>query len=301
MLTVRVPIMSNYEQRKEYPISLIKFLLDYHGKPYEIKFSDYGVTTQARDVHRIVHNEEIDIGWYGTSEELEEKLHPIRFPIWRGLLGYRVFIINEESQDEFKSIRSLEDLQAYTGAQGIGWTDTGILKSSGLHQETVKYDNIFRMVSENRIDYFSRGISEAFREVNAREDVFEDLVVERYVLLRYPFAGFLFTNKENTRLSGILEQSFRDSYADGEFQKFFYNHPVIKDMLAKLDLKQRTLIDIPNPTLTPETAGIDQSYWHQLDECCTAACSHNRLHEPYVISLNEKNGQEQADVQSSVQ
>src|SRR5579872_3285374 len=85
-LDVRAAMKSKYDTTSEYPLALLKFVLDKSGVPYTISFSDIGVTTQAREIALLKDNDKINIGWYGTSAELERDLVPIRYPIWRGLL-----------------------------------------------------------------------------------------------------------------------------------------------------------------------------------------------------------------------
>lgn len=260
-LEVKVPVKSKYDASQEYPLTLLKFVLDKSGVPYTISYSEVGITTQARDVYRLKNNEGINIGWYGTSPELEHELVPIRFPIWRGLLGYRIFIINKKDQPLFDKVNSLEDLQKLSGDQGIGWSDIQILENAGLKQTATQYDLIFAKIDSGRSDYFARGITEAFREVELRHSEYPNLAVEKHLLLVYPFAGFFFTNKQNPELAKALEEGFRKAYADGSFKRFFYSHPIVKAVLEKADIDGRTRIDIPNPIMTPETLAIPAQYW----------------------------------------
>lgn len=261
-IEVKVPIKSKYDTSQEYPLALLRFVLDKSGVPYRIVFSEVGVTTQARQVALLMQNADINLGWYGTSIELERELVPVRFPIWRGLLGYRVFIINKNSQPLFDKVNTLEDLRRFRGDQGIGWADVQILEHSGLRQDQTQYDLIFEKLNAGRSDYFSRGITEAFREVDMRRKEFPNLAVERHVLLVYPFDGFFFTNKENPELAQALENGFLKAYADGSFSRFFYSHPIVKAVLEGTRIEGRTRIEIPNPLLSPETLAIPKQYWH---------------------------------------
>lgn len=261
-MEVIVPVKSHVDKTQDYPFDLLKFILNKSGVQYSITLSDAGISTQARDIQRLKANQDINLGWFGTSPELEKDLLPIRYPIWRGLLGYRVFIINKDNQPAFDQVNTLDDLRRFSGSQGIGWTDIAILEHSGLKQEASPYDSIFAKVNARRIDYFSRGITEAFREVETRQKEFPNLVVERHILLVYPFDGFFFTNKKNPQLAKALEEGFRKAYADGSFKKFFYAHPAVKTMIEKANINGRTRINIPNPLLTPETQAIPDQYWH---------------------------------------
>jgi hypothetical protein len=55
------------------------------------------------------HN--INVTWNPTSIELEQRFATIRFPLRKGLLGYRVLLINKENQPKFDQIKTPEDLK----------------------------------------------------------------------------------------------------------------------------------------------------------------------------------------------
>lgn len=43
-----------------------------------------------------------------TTKEREEKLLPIRIPVYKGLCGYRIFIINRKDQKKFAKVKRKE-------------------------------------------------------------------------------------------------------------------------------------------------------------------------------------------------
>lgn len=260
---IKLPITSQNNQRDTFQIGMLKLLLKKAGVDYKITLASE-VYSQARIIHELkTGSGRINLYWMGTSDELEKDLRPIRFPVYRGLLGYRVFIINKQDQIRFDAVKDLKDLQKFIGIQGIGWTDIAILENSGLRQFTSRYPNIFKMInSGDRVDYFSRGISEGYVEVNSNQNRYPDLTVEKKILLVYPFAMFFFTNRENTALAEILKKGFDKAYRDGSFLQFFYNHPHIKEMFAQTDMRHRIRIDIPNPFLPTKTIAIPKQYWH---------------------------------------
>lgn len=262
-IEIKIPMISQNNQRDIFQISMLKLVLEKAGVDYKITLAPV-VYSQARIIHELkIGSGKINLYWMGTSDALEKDLRPIRFPVYRGLLGYRVFLINNRHQARFDAVNGLEDLQKLIGIQGIGWTDKAIMEHSGLRQLSSRYANIFEMInSGDRVDYFSRGISEGYLEVKSHQKECPNLAVEKKVLLVYPFAMFFFTNRENTALAEILEKGFRKAYRDGSLHKFFYNHPHIKDMFEKTDMRNRIRIDIPNPFLPPETMAIPKQYWH---------------------------------------
>ncbi|OUR71844.1 hypothetical protein A9Q78_08490 [Methylophaga sp. 41_12_T18] len=259
---IRLPLLSDYESQHQYKLGLLKLVLEKAGVEADIQFAA-SKTPQSRVIEQLMHGDEINLSWMGTSAELEQKLLPIRFPVYRGLLGHRVFVIHKDEQVKFDRVHKLSDLQQYQGGQGLGWSDTKILQHSGLKQRQASYDNLFKMInSGNRLDYFSRGVIEAFKEVDNRKYTLPNLVVEEKILLIYPFALFFFTNPSNTELAETLEDGFRKAYADGSFHDYFYNHPEIKIAIEQANMNQRVRIEIPNPSLSAETNAIPARYWH---------------------------------------
>ncbi|HEA67995.1 MAG TPA: hypothetical protein ENI07_14410, partial [Desulfobacterales bacterium] len=51
----------------------------------------------------------VNVGWSSPTHEREAKFIPIRIPIRKGLLGYRIFLIRKQDRAKFASIRTLEE------------------------------------------------------------------------------------------------------------------------------------------------------------------------------------------------
>lgn len=90
-----------------------------------------------------------------------------------------------------------------------------------------------------------------------------NLVVEPNVLINYPAAIYYFVNKNNDELAERIERGWEIILANGEFDKFFYNHPRIQGGLQYLHSNQR-IIRLANPEL-PEIFPVEKShYWFTL-------------------------------------
>ena len=261
-ILIKYPLTSMNTERDTFKLSVLRFVLDNAHIKYNIQ-STSNIYSQSRAVKELKKGEEINLFWMGTSKEVEEELIPIRYPLYRGLVGHRIFIINKKDQILFDNIKTLEQLQKLKGAQGIGWSDIALLEASGLKQHVTKYENIFNMINRGgRIDYFSRGINEIYSEIELRKERLSKLRVEKNIVLTYPFAMFFFVSPKHKKLAQILNYSFKKAYDDKVFEDFFYNHPTIKDSIKKSNLDNRIRIDIKNPFLSKETSNISNKYWH---------------------------------------
>lgn len=248
--------------RDTYPVAVLRLVLEKSGRPFNMRSSNAEMT-QRRALLSLEQDKEVTIAWVGTSDIYEKRFRPIRFPIYRGLLGYRLFIIHKGQQPIFDKVTTLERLSHFRAGQGSGWADIEILENAGLTVHAAPYDSVIKLINERRIDYFPRGVNEAYPEVAAQHARYPDLTVEDRLLLVYPFALFFFVNKNNEELALAVEDGFRHAYEDGSFVAFFEEHPHITQILTQAGLNQRIRFDIPNPFLTPETQSIPGQYWYR--------------------------------------
>jgi hypothetical protein len=201
---------------------------------------------QKRAVLMLEKNQRINLFWTMTSRKREEKLRAVYFPLLKGLLGHRVFIIRSSDQHKFNRVNTLEDLKQLTAAQGVGWPDVDILKSNGLKViETLDYKNLIDMLKAKRYDYYPRGITEAWGELNQLND--EQLMIESRLLLRYKAPLYFFVNKDNQRLHNRLYQGLILSLKDGSFDQLFYQESNVTQGLQKANINARLVFDLSNP------------------------------------------------------
>tara|TARA_R110001583_G_scaffold67490_8_gene192973 strand:- start:17363 stop:18292 length:930 start_codon:yes stop_codon:yes gene_type:complete len=207
-----------------------------------------------------VRLKKMDLLWSGASPNLDEQLLAVRIPLFKGLLGHRIFIIKDGHQTRFDNIKNLQQLKQFNAGQGTRWGDTKVLKDAGLPViTTLKYPNLFYMLEGERFDYYPRAIHEPWDEVASRPEL--KLVVEKNILLIYPFAMYLYVNKDNQALHQKLVNGFEIAIADGSFDKLFFNNQMIKDALQKTNLKNRTVIRIDNPNMHPDTPIDRPEFW----------------------------------------
>ncbi len=218
---------------------------------------------QDRALKNLAQGKHLDIVWTMTSIEREKELLPIRVPLQKGLLGHRIFIINKKDQAKFDKIRNFADLQNLAAGQGHDWPDTKILRTNKLEVVTSPtYEGLFAMLKIDRFDYFPRGVTEPWREVETHKDL--DLVVEKKILLRYRAPEYFFVNKNNKQLAKRLEEGLRMAIEDGSFDQLFIQDPDVIKVLKNANLQNRLVFDLDNPFLPPLTPVNDKSLWLQI-------------------------------------
>lgn len=201
----------------------------------------------------------VNIAWCGTSVQKEKAYRPVRIPLRKGILGYRVALVARSRQAAVGRIRNLDDLRKMHIGQGIGWGDVAIYEANGFTVHTAGYESLFKMVAANRIDLFPRGINEVFHEYAARHDAIPGLAVEQHLLIYYPWPYYFFFNKADKSLAKRVESGIRKMMKDGSFDAIFmkYNSASI----IKANLGNRRIIRIRNPFLPKATPLADASLW----------------------------------------
>ncbi len=75
--------------------------------------------TQARAIEYL-ETGDMDLMWLASNQTVESQLLPIRFPLLKGLLGHRVFIINPLQQSRLAQVGTFDDLRKLSFGQGAG-------------------------------------------------------------------------------------------------------------------------------------------------------------------------------------
>ncbi len=240
----------------EYMVDAVKLALSRIEHNYQIEMVP-GDLTQTRNIE-MVSSGELDIMSAATNQEMEELLQPVRIPLMKGLLGYRVMIIHADNQHYFDQIDTFAELKKISMGQGTRWADTQILEHNGLNVVKVnKFPSLFYMVDGGRFDAFPRGVNEPFAEVEqwGREGL--ELAVEKRLMLMYRMPFYIYTSKNRPQLAADLERGLNLAIADGGFDELFFGTEMVQDVLQKANMGERKVFPLDNPTL-PEATPVDR-------------------------------------------
>ena len=259
------PLDENHAGHAQYYVHLLDLALEKtKGEGAFIISHTQKIMSQARSIVSLEQGVDINLMWTMTSKERESRLFPIRIPLIKGLLGYRVFLIRKSDQALFNNITTLDELNKFKAGQGAGWPDTKILQSNGLKVITnTKFKLLFSMLERQRFDYFPRGISEAWSELEHNKD--KGLMVEPTILLKYPAPMYFFVSRKNKALGERIEQGLLQAIHDGSFDDLFYSFPAHKAIFSQTNIEGRKQFELNNPYLSQETPINDKSLWYRPD------------------------------------
>lgn len=260
-LVIRYPVLGEeYGQtRPNYFLELLTLALDKAGEEYvlhPVTLSNFRESRSVMSVAKGVY----DIHWMNTNKTRETVLRPVRVPLFKGLIGWRLLMIRSGDEDRFADMRDLEPLRNLKTVQGHDWPDSAILESNGLRViRTPHWEGMFKMLYAGRVDYFPRSVVEVWKEQSVFSGL--DLAVDQHVALAYPSAYYFFVRRNNMRLAEAIERGLLAAIEDGSFDRVLMAH--FGESLERARLNERTLIHLENPLMTPETPLDRPELWYR--------------------------------------
>lgn len=261
---IRYPLLSSVaDPQSAYMLEILRLAVKYSGQAYQLQPGEAPMQ-QARAIYELTSSQgKVDILWTMSTDEREARILPIRIPLDKGLIGWRIALLTKANKEMFKNVRSARDLAAFSAGQELDWPDVPILKSNGLPVKTsASYEPLFNMLKAGRFDYFPRSVFEIQNEFDAHPE--HDLHIDKYVLLHYPAAVYFFVAPRNREMAKDIQNGLEISIRNGSFEKVFqrYQHAAIKNF----NLKKRAVINLRNPLLSTDKMPLNRTeLWFKPD------------------------------------
>jgi hypothetical protein len=260
------PLSVGVDSRYQYDWAVLRMALD-KSRP---RFGAYSLHQAATSMSPARITQEllmptghINILVRATAPELERQFLPVRIPVDRGLLSYRIFLVRQDDLARFAAVRTLDDLRRLRAGLGRDWADVPVLRAAGLPtEEGTAYEGLFSMLEAGRFDYFSRGADEALREYDERRASHPRLAIEPTLLLHYPLPRYFFVRRdaEGKQLAARIEAGLETMVRDGSLNTLFQHYKGAT--IARANLLHRRVLTIPNPTLSPQTPLSRSELWY---------------------------------------
>lgn len=244
-----------------YVVELMGLALQRSGLPHQLQAMPAFQISQGR-VELELGNERsrLDMVWSMTSRTREQAILPLRVPLDRGLLGWRVALIRHEDQPRWLKPPTLAQLALRRAGQGQHWPDAEILRANGLEVATaLGARQLLDMLHKRRIDYFPRSVLEVQGELKTNGAL--QLAVAPGFVLRYPAASYAFLSPRLKDLAAPLTGALESLVHDGSLDRVFRRH--FQARLAQLELPKREVLTLKNPLLPPGTPLNRQEFWWQ--------------------------------------
>jgi hypothetical protein len=207
--------------------------------------------TRSRTLLELISGEYIQVMAEAPQPEWDEKLIVVPIPIRKGIQGFRLFIVNEESSKLISNVNKLEDLLTLTTGSGKNWSTKRVLEKAGFDVVTgSNYNGLFGMLSKNRFSTFARGINEVYGEVASRKLTYPNLMIDDNVLLHIPLATYFYISPKKPLIAERIKIGLLRLIESGEFNEFFYKNHC--ESIMKARISKRKIFSIPNEFISKE-------------------------------------------------
>lgn len=195
-----------------------------------------------------------------TNSEWEASAIPIRIPIRRGILNYRMLMTTKDKLPALSKVKTLEQIKQMWGCVGAHWSTWHTMTQLNFNIVTaLEEDSVIRMLSKRRCDYIPRGAHEIYWELESLHGNRKNLAVEPNLVLYMPAPIYIFVSPNEPRLAKRfalgLERMVELKILHKMVDKFY------SDYIERANLKERTLIHVGNPALTPQTPFDKKELW----------------------------------------
>lgn len=173
-----------------------------------------------RVVEELERNNSIDLAWLSIPPEFHPKLVHTSSPIYKGLHGKRLLMINKNQQSLFANISQLDELKPLIALQKQSWSDFQVLKRNGLTVNgELDYKGMIKALDSGLADYFPRSVTAIEAETAKQKHL--NLMIEPAIMLQYPSNYFFYSNSRNQELVDLLEQGLSKLQKSGEFDALY--------------------------------------------------------------------------------
>jgi len=235
-----------------YRKAVLELALRASGRPFSIKGCHIAnvSTSDQRYIQLIQAGQYCNLITTSAGSGMTRTLEPIPFPIYLGGGGYRVLLANRESFERARSIRTLDDLRAFTIGSGIGWVDTSIMQANQLKVAQGNYLNLFEMLKAGRFDFYNRSIFEATSELETY-DAAHQLAIVPDLVLYYPTDLFFYTSPGRDDIRDALLDGLKKIHRNGALLDLIQKHSSTRQVHQAMHGTRPRVIELQNDRLTP--------------------------------------------------
>lgn len=189
---------------------------------------------------------------------------PIKIPIRKGLLSYRLLLINQADLSKFENVKTLDDLNNLTAGLQTNWATTKVFNEAKINMVVSHtFEGLFLMLEKQRFNYIPRAIYEVFDELENRKSQLKNIIVEPNLALHIPMATFVYVSKNFPEIANRIEVGLQKMVSNGELQTILNKY--YAEDINKANLGSRRIIEIKNPYFDDQNQPImeDKNLWHQ--------------------------------------
>lgn len=209
---------------------------------FDVKFTYSTIPmNRKRAIEELSHEGSINLAWFSMSKSAHSNLVHTTLPLYKGLHGKRLLMINQSQQHRFANINSLDELKPLVALQKHTWSDYDVLIRNGL---TVNgehdYDVMLKLLATGLADYFPRSVSAIATEI--AKQPYKQLMIEPTIMLQYENFYHFYAHKKDQLLVTRLQRGLLKLQQSGEFDELYQRY--ISRSYSALNLPSRKVFNL---------------------------------------------------------
>lgn len=236
------------DARHAYKFELIKKILEVTRAEFgDYQLEPFGEEPSAKRQSLLISEGKIVNLLWASPGTVIARADVITIPvdILRGLLGYRVCLMNPANFPDSKKIHSLNQLKI---GQGLNWADIEIYKYNGIQpKQAPTFEALFEMLAAKRYECLPLGADEAMYTWRDQKIRFPFLALEPNLLIYYDYPIYLHVSKKFPALAQRVELGMKKLQHNGEFERLFKHYHATD--IAQLNISQRKVFCLKSPYL----------------------------------------------------
>ncbi|MFT5573040.1 MAG: ABC-type amino acid transport substrate-binding protein [Cryomorphaceae bacterium] len=194
----------------------------------------------------------------GNLKFKDEQKIVINQPLAKGLLGYRLLLVRDESLQRFKILKDDAELQGLCIGIPQTWADAGLFRHNDYDVvEKGTFDELLPLLKDHAFDYTALGVNEIEEVFKQRAEPLGGISIEPSLMLYYPFPLVFYVNHRNPALAERIDAGLTALKESGEHDRIFTKN--YGDVVQRLGLKRRRRFNLSNPILPPEMGDFEST------------------------------------------
>ncbi|MFP5222456.1 MAG: hypothetical protein ACLGSA_09210 [Acidobacteriota bacterium] len=201
------------------------------------------------------------------SSALENQgyVKPLKVPLDRGLLGYRICLVRDEDADLLQNVRNADDLKRIRIGQGASWGDIKVYQEAGIEVVEAPFSSVsdpMKALASRYYDALPLGVDEYRFFLQSYHKEAPGITADRHIAISYPWNRYVWIStvaKDSKLLQESLDKGFEIIAANGQFEAIYAK---FKDAEPRKQLMGRRIIRLQNAHSTPED--VDPRFRHLI-------------------------------------
>ena len=169
-------------------------------------------------------------------------------PLTKGLLGYRLLLVRDESLSKFAQITQPQQLQTLSIGIPETWADADLFRHNQykvIEQGTL--DDLFLLLKNGTFDYVALGVNEIEQIYQQQALPLGGISIEPSLMFYYPFPLLFYVNPNKSTLAERLSTGLKTIIHNGVFEQLFTEH--CGQLVQRFNLQHRRTFSLTNPVL----------------------------------------------------